>query len=93
MRSNRLVAFALMSSVPAVEGGAQELRAIALDRETKQPVGDVRVALLSRRRAELDTARTAADGSFTLRAKAPGKFFLQVRRSGYPAEETDAIFL
>ncbi|MGQ0639284.1 MAG: carboxypeptidase-like regulatory domain-containing protein, partial [Gemmatimonadaceae bacterium] len=42
---------------------------------------------------ELDTARTAADGSFTLRAKAPGKFFLQVRRSGYPAEETDAIFL
>jgi hypothetical protein len=84
---------ALASALVAVEGRAQELRGVALDRETKQPVTDARISLLDRRRAEVDTARTASDGSFTLRAKEAGKFFIHVRRSGYPSEETDAIFL
>ncbi len=89
----RLAAIGLVGSLVAVEGESQELKAVVLDRETKQPVVDARVSLLSRRRAELDTARTATDGSFSVRAKEGGKFFLHVRRLGYPVEETDAIFL
>ena len=91
--NHRLAVLILASSSVSAVSSSQELRAVTLDRETKQPVVDVRVSLLSRRRAELDTARTGPDGSFTLRAKEPGKFFLQVRRDGYVTEETDAIFL
>jgi hypothetical protein len=94
MRLNRRpVVLSLSLAIVSVESASQELRAVTLDRETKQPVVDVRVSLLSRRRAELDTARTGPDGSFALRAKEPGKYFLQIRRTGYLAEETDAIFL
>ncbi len=94
MRLNRrLAVLMLASSIVSAESASQELRAITLDRETKQPVADARVSLLSRRREELDTARTGPDGTFILRAKAPGKFFIQVRRTGYLAEETDAVFL
>jgi hypothetical protein len=75
------------------EGLAQEIRAVALDRETKKPVADVRVSLLSRKREELDTARSAQDGSFVLRASEAGKFFISVQRQGQAAEESDAIFL
>lgn len=75
------------------EGVSQEVRSVALDRETKKPVADLRVSLLNRRREELDTARTAQDGSFTLRAKEGGKFFIQVQHAGQAAEESDAIFL
>lgn len=89
----RFAAGIVMSCLIGVEGVAQELRLVTLDRDTKQPVTDVRVSLLSRRRVELDTARSGPDGSFTLRAKEPGKFFLSVSRTGYPTEETDAIFL
>jgi len=85
--------FALAMSIIASEGVAQEIRAVALDRETKQPVADVRVSLLSRKREELDSTRTAVDGSFTLRAKDAGKYFIQVRREGSLAEDSDAIFL
>jgi hypothetical protein len=87
------IGFPLLLYAASAEANGQELRAITLDRETKQPVADVRVALLSRHRVELDTARSAADGWFTVRAKDGGKFFLQARRASYPAEETDAIFL
>ncbi|MGH7711765.1 MAG: carboxypeptidase-like regulatory domain-containing protein [Gemmatimonadaceae bacterium] len=93
MRSTHLLVVVAVTSILTSEGRSQELRAVALERDTKQPVVDARVSLLSRRRAELDTARTAADGSFSVRAKEGGKFFLSVRRFGYPAEETDAIFL
>jgi len=91
--NQRLAVLVLASSIVSAESASQELRAITLDRETKQPVADARVSLLGRRREELDSARTGADGAFVLRAKAPGKFFIQVRRTGYLAEETDAVFL
>lgn len=91
--AHRLATIALAASFVTMEAESQELRAVVLDRETKQPVVDARVSLISRRRAELDSARSATDGSFSVRAKEGGKFFVHVRRSGYPVEETDAIFL
>ena len=93
MRRRNQAVLALALCVAANEGLSQEIRAIALDRETKQPVADVRIALLSRKREELDSTRTAVDGSFTLRAKEGGKYFIQVRREGSLAEDSDAIFL
>lgn len=91
--TSSLAVSALAISIVGSEGVSQELRAVALDRETKKPVADVRVSLLNRRREELDSARTGPDGTFTLRAKEAGKYFIQVRRSGSLAEESDAIFL
>ncbi len=88
-----LAVFTLAMSIVGNEGRSQELRAIALDRETKKPVADVRVSLLTRKREELDTTRTGVDGSFTLRAKEGGKYFVQLRRDGSASEESDAIFL
>jgi hypothetical protein len=88
-----MTVFALAMSIVGSEAASQELRAVALDRETKQPVADVRISLLSRKREELDSTRTGVDGSFTLRAKEAGKYFIQVRREGSPAEDSDAIFL
>jgi len=93
MRRRNQAVLALALCVAANEGLSQEIRAIALDRETKQPVADVRISLLSRKREELDSTRTAVDGSFTLRAKEGGKYFIQVRREGSLAEDSDAIFL
>lgn len=87
------VGFAMAISMVASEAVAQEVRAVALDRETKQPVADLRVSLLSRRRDALDSTRTAQDGTFILRAKEGGKYFIQVRHEGQAAEESDAIFL
>ena len=92
-RIGSLTVFTLAMSIVASEATSQELRAVALDRETKQPVADVRVSLLSRKREQLDSTRTAVDGSFTLRAKEAGKYFIQVRHEGQAAEESDAIFL
>ena len=92
-RTSRTAVFTLALCIFASEGVSQEVRAVALDRETKQPVADVRISLLSRKREELDSTRTAVDGSFTLRAKEAGKYFIQIRRVGSPAEDSDAIFL
>lgn len=92
-RTSCLTLLAAATTIVASAAASQEVRAVALDRETKQPVADIRVSLLSRKREELDSARTAIDGSFTLRAKQGGKYFIQVSRPGHPAEESDAIFL
>lgn len=72
---------------------AQELRIVTLDQKTKAPVAGALISLVSRRSEVLDTTRTGADGSFTIRAKQGGKYFLRVSRTGFPTEETDAIFL
>lgn len=93
MRRKNQAILSLGLCIVASDGVAQEIRAVALDRETKKPVADVRVSLLSRKREELDSTRTGADGSFTLRAKEAGKYFIQVSRDGSASEESDAIFL
>jgi len=92
-RIGSLSVFTLATAIAGNEARSQELRAVALDRESKKPVADVRVSLLSRKREELDSTRTAVDGTFTLRAKQAGKYFIQVRRDGSASEESDAIFL
>ena len=87
------MAVAIASATASSVVNAQELRVITLDRETKQPVPNALITLLSRRQEPVDTTRTAADGSFGFRVKEAGKFFLRIHRTGLPVEETDAIFL
>ncbi|MGH7695151.1 MAG: hypothetical protein ACRENH_09220, partial [Gemmatimonadaceae bacterium] len=60
-RLGSLTVFTLAMSIVGSEAASQELRAVALDRETKQPVADARISLLSRKREELDSTRTAVD--------------------------------
>ena len=56
-------------------------------------VPNARVWLTTTRGLMIDTARSDAQGRFTVNARRPGRYVLNVRRLGYFPEETDPIQL
>jgi len=80
---------ALFSSVSQ----AQKVDGTLIVGEAGVPAANARVWLTTTRGIMVDTARSDAQGRFTVRAPRPGRYVLNVRRLGYFPEETDPIRL
>src|SRR5687767_15185857 len=72
---------------------AQSVSGTLIVREAGVPVANARVWLTTTRGLMIDTARSDAQGRFTVNAQRPGRYILNVRRLGYFPEETDPIRL
>ncbi len=72
---------------------AQSVAGTLIISEAGVPVPNARVWLTTTRGLMVDTARSDAQGRFTVNAPRPGRYILNVRRLGYFPEETDPIEL
>ncbi len=80
---------ALFSSVSE----AQRVDGTLIIGEAGAPAANARVWLTTTRGLMIDTARSDAQGRFSVSAPRPGRYVLNVRRLGYFPEETDPIRL
>ena len=80
---------ALFSSVSQ----AQKIDGLLIVGEAGVPAANARVWLTTTRGLMIDTARSDAQGRFSVSAPRPGRYVLNVRRLGYFPEETDPIRL
>lgn len=87
--SSAAIMAALLPSVAA----AQSVAGTLIISEAGVPVPNARVWLTTTRGLMVDTARSDAQGRFTVTARRPGRYVLNVRRLGYFPEETDPIEL
>jgi hypothetical protein len=71
---------------------AQTLRGKVTDGRTQAPLADVLVSLLDEDANALVQTETAADGSFTLAAPAPGEYYIRGEKLSYQTV-TDGIFV
>ena len=72
---------------------AQKVDGVLIVGEAGVPAANARVWLTTTRGLMIDTARSDAQGRFTVSAPKPGRYILNVRRLGYFPEETDPIRL
>lgn len=72
---------------------AQSVAGTLIISEAGVPVPNARVWLTTTRGLMIDSARSDAQGRFTVTARRPGRYVLNVRRLGYFPEETDPIQL
>jgi hypothetical protein len=72
---------------------AQRVEGILIVGEAGVPAANARVWLTTTRGLMIDTARSDAQGRFSVSASRPGRYILNVRRLGYFPEETDPIQL
>ncbi|HJU75115.1 MAG TPA: carboxypeptidase-like regulatory domain-containing protein [Gemmatimonadaceae bacterium] len=72
---------------------AQSISGTLIVGEAGIPAPNARVWLTTTRGVMVDTARSDAQGRFTVRADRPGRYVLNVRRLGYFPETTDPIRL
>lgn len=87
--SSAAIMAALLPSVAA----AQSVAGTLIISEAGVPVPNARVWLTTTRGHMIDSARSDAQGRFTVNARRPGRYVLNVRRLGYFPEETDPIQL
>lgn len=72
---------------------AQRVAGTLIISEAGVPAANARVWLTTTRGLVIDTARSDAQGRFTVNAQRPGRYVLNVRRLGYFPETTDPIRL
>ncbi len=92
MRSAWLVGFATLA-LGGSAAQAQRVEGTLIIGEAGVPAGNARVWLTTTRGLMIDTARSDAQGRFSVSAPRPGRYVLNVRRLGYFPEETDPIRL
>jgi len=93
MRSPACVlGIAAAAFVPSVSQ-AQRVEGTLVIGEAGAPAANARVWLTTTRGLMVDTARSDAQGRFSVSAPRPGRYVLNVRRLGYFPEETDPIRL
>jgi carboxypeptidase family protein len=91
--------FAYLSGIAAIAAllpnvsPAQSVAGTLIISEAGVPVANARVWLTTTRGFTVDTARSDAQGHFTVNATRPGRYVLNVRRLGYFPETTDPIRL
>lgn len=89
----RLARWTSLLALCPVAAFAQSVSGTLIVSEAGVPVANARVWLTTTRGLMVDTARSDAQGHFTVNAKRPGRYVLNVRRLGYFPEETDPIRL
>lgn len=82
----RLRLFSLLALV-AAPLGAQTIDGVLLSTD-RTPIVGARVFLITPRGYAADTARTGANGEFSINAGQPGRYALSFRRLGYAPERT-----
>jgi hypothetical protein len=92
LKAYLLGAAAMAALVPSATPG-QTISGMLIVSEAGVPAANARIWLTTTRGITVDTARSDAQGRFTVKADGPGTYVLNVRRLGYFPEETDAIRL
>jgi hypothetical protein len=92
IRAKVLSVAAIVALLPSV-ASAQSIAGILIASEAGVPVAGARVWLTTARGLMIDTARSDADGRFSVKAERAGRYVLNIRRLGFFAEETDPIRL
>lgn len=87
-----LLSIAAVAAIPAL-AAAQSIAGVLIISEAGVPAPNARVWLTTTRGILVDSARSDAQGHFTVSAARPGRYILNVRRLGYFPEETDPIRL
>lgn len=92
-RSAYLLGVTAVAAALSNIANAQSVSGTLIISEAGVPVPNARVWLTTTRGLMIDTARSDAEGRFTVTARRPGRYVLNVRRLGYFPEETDPIEL
>jgi len=93
MRSARFLGLAALAAFLPSVSPAQTISGLLVVKDAGVPVANARVWLTTSRGLMVDTARSDAQGRFTVKADRPGRYVLNVRRLGYFPEESDPIRL
>ena len=92
-KPTHLLGIAVIAALLPNASVAQRVSGTLIVSEAGVPAANARVWLTTTRGLMVDTARSDAHGRFTVSAKRPGRYVLNVRRLGYFPEETDPIRL
>ncbi|HEV7837803.1 MAG TPA: TonB-dependent receptor [Gemmatimonadaceae bacterium] len=89
-----VLSFLLLIATAAQHAAAQTIRGKLLDQYTNQPIPGATVTLITATNSPVGpTVKTGSDGSFSVRAPAPGIYRLRADLSGYLSAMTPAIEL